>query len=234
MRKTILISVFLLNFVFMAGYCQTILTKKPNTTTKQLDLIKYVDPNIGTAHSRWFFYTPASLPFGMAKPAPSTNSHYGNKNGWEAVGYDERHKSIEGFANVHEFQLGGIVLMPITGKLQTIPGKLENPDLGYRSRFDKESEIAKPGYYKVGLKDYGITVELTAGKRVGHHKYTFPANKRAHIIFDIGNRQGESGAILDAEVKKSDDYTIEGWVKTFPEYVKKVSIRCRNAHIFCC
>jgi predicted alpha-1,2-mannosidase len=194
---------------------------QPNTTTKQLDLIKYVDPNIGTAHSRWFFYTPASLPFGMAKPAPSTNGHYGNKNGWEAVGYDERHESIEGFANVHEFQLGGIVLMPTTGKLQTIPGKLENPDVGYRSRFDKKSEIAEPGYYKVGLKDYDVTAELTAGKRVGHHKYTFPANKKAHIIFDIGNRQGESGAILDAEVKKSDDYTIEGWVKTFPEYVKK-------------
>lgn len=190
-------------------------------TKPLLDLIQYVNPNIGTAHSRWFFYTPASLPFGMAKPGPSTNGHYGNKSGWEAVGYDERHTSIEGFANVHEFQLGGIVLMPTSGELKTTPGKLEKPDSGYRSRFDRESEIAEPGYYKVALKDYGVTAELTATKRVGHHKYTFPAHKKAHIIFDIGNRQGESGAVLDAEIKKTDDYTVEGWVKTFPEYVKK-------------
>ena len=32
-------------------------------------LISDVDPNIGAAHSRWFFYTPAANPFGMAKPA---------------------------------------------------------------------------------------------------------------------------------------------------------------------
>ena len=49
------------------------------------DLIHYVKPNIGTAHSRWFFYTPAALPFGMAKLAPTTNGSYGNPTGWEAV-----------------------------------------------------------------------------------------------------------------------------------------------------
>lgn len=48
--------------------------------------IDYVDPQIGTAHSRWFFYTPAAVPYGMAKLAPSTNGHEGNASGWEAVG----------------------------------------------------------------------------------------------------------------------------------------------------
>ncbi|PKQ63492.1 alpha-mannosidase [Labilibaculum filiforme] len=185
------------------------------------DLVSYVDPNIGTAHSRWFFYTPAALPFGMAKPAPSTNGHYGNKWGWEAVGYDDRHESIEGFANVHEFQLGGIVLMPTTGKLITTPGELENPDLGYRSRFNKETEIAQPGYYKVDLADYEITAELTATQRVAIHQYTYPANKKANLLFDIGNQQGESGKVVNAEVKKVDDFTVEAWVETAPEYVKK-------------
>ncbi|WP_054715718.1 GH92 family glycosyl hydrolase [Marinifilum fragile] len=188
---------------------------------KQINPIDYVNPNIGTAHSRWFFYTPAALPFGMAKPAPTTNGHYGNKWGWEAVGYDDRHESIEGFANVHEFQLGGIVLMPTNGKLFTTPGKFEQPDLGYRSRFLKESEIAKPGYYKVDLADYGIKAELTSTKRVAIHRYTYPANKKANLLFDIGNRQGESGAVVNAEVKRVDDHTVEGWVETAPEYVKK-------------
>ena len=44
-----------------------------------------------------------------AKLAPSTDAHLGNSGGWQAVGYDFRHTSIEGFANFHEFQVGGIV-----------------------------------------------------------------------------------------------------------------------------
>ncbi len=82
----------------------------------------------------------------MAKLGPSTNGSYGNKDGWQAVGHDQRHESIEGFAHFYEFQVGGVVLMPTTGKLMTIPGKLENPDQGYRYRFLHEEEIAKPGY----------------------------------------------------------------------------------------
>ena len=156
-------------------------------------LTQYVDPHIGTAHCRWFHFTPGAVPFGMAKPAPSTNGSYGNASGWEATGYDYRHNSIEGFANLHEFQVGGIVTAPITGSLQTIPGKLENPDEGYRSRFDRKDEYATAGYYSVLLKDYNIKAELTATKRVAFQRYHFPAGQTAHIIFDIGNRQGESG-----------------------------------------
>ncbi|WP_424492422.1 GH92 family glycosyl hydrolase [Salinimicrobium sp. GXAS 041] len=186
------------------------------------DLLGYVDPNIGTAHSRWFFYTPAAVPFGMAKLGPSTNGSYGNENGWEAVGYDGRHTSLEGFANLHEFQIGGFLFAATTGELQTTPGTLENPDLGYRSRFDKEDEVATPGYYKVKLKDYNTTAELTATKRVGFQKYTFPESKEAHIILDIGNQLGESGKVKDASVTYNEEnHTVEGWVITYPEYVKK-------------
>lgn len=185
------------------------------------DLTQYVKPNIGTAHSRWFFYTPASKPFGMAKLAPSTNGHYGNKWGWEAVGYDERHTSIEGFANFHEFQIGGVVFAPTVGQLQTQPGTLENPDGGYRSRFDRKDEFATSGYYSVVLKDYNVKAELTATDRVGFHRYTFPESKESNLIFDIGHRQGESGAVVDAQVTLTDNGRIEGYVTTKPEYVKK-------------
>jgi len=182
---------------------------------------KYVHPNIGTAHCRWFFYTPAAVPFGMAKLGPSTNAHYGNIQGWEAVGYDSRDSSIEGFANFHEFQVGGIVLAPTTGKLQTVPGTLEKPKEGYLSRFDRKDEYATSGYYSVLLKDYNIKAELTATKRVGFQRYTFPESKESHILFDIGNRQGESGAVKDAQVTLTPDGRIEGYVITEPEYVKK-------------
>lgn len=187
----------------------------------QEDYTKLVDPNIGTAHSRWFFYTPAAVPFGMAKPAPATNAHYGNASGWEAVGYDHRHESIEGFPNLHEFQVGGIVFMASTGTLKTIPGKLETPEEGYRSRFDHKDEVAAPGYYSVILKDHGVKAELTSTQRVALHRYTFPAGKESHILFDIGNKQGESGNVKDAKVYITPDGRIEGFVTTLPAYVQK-------------
>src|SRR5436189_5071185 len=103
----------------------------------------FVDPQIGSVHGRWFFYTPASVPVGMAKLAPHTNA-YGSGGSWEPCGYDDRHTSIEGFGHFHEFQIGGLVAMPITGKLQTTPGTLEKPETGYRSTFDKKDEHAEP------------------------------------------------------------------------------------------
>lgn len=155
----------------------------------------------------------------MAKLAPSTDAHLGNPGGWQAVGYDFRHTSIEGFANFHEFQVGGVVFAPTVGELQTVPGELENPDGGYRSRFDKKDEVAAPGYYSVLLKDYGVKAELTAMKRVGFHRYTYPKTEQANLIFDIGNKQGESGEVKDAEVQYFEDGRVEGYVITSPVYV---------------
>lgn len=199
--------------------CMSIIMGCSTSTSSTKALVDYVDPNIGTAHCRWFFYTPAAIPFGMAKLAPSTDAHLGNPGGWQAVGYDFRHTSIEGFANFHEFQVGGVVFAPTVGELQTVPGELENPDGGYRSRFDKKDEVAAPGYYSVLLKDYGVKAELTAMKRVGFHRYTYPKTEQANLIFDIGNKQGESGEVKDAEVQYFEDGRVEGYVITFPVYV---------------
>lgn len=186
------------------------------------NLSQYVEPRIGTAHCRWFHFTPGAMPFGMAKPAPSTNAHLGNNSGWEATGYDYRDTSIEGFPCLHEFQVGGIVLMPTVGELKTVPGAVnDSTGSGYRSRFDHSEEIATAGYYSVNLQDYHIRAELTATPRVAFQRYTFPASEESRILFDIGNRQGESGAVKDASVTLNDDGTVEGWVITLPEYVKK-------------
>ncbi len=188
---------------------------------KPENVSQYVNPNIGSIHSRWFFYTPAAEPFGMAKLGASTNGSYGNASGWEAVGYEDNHNSIDGFPCMHEFQVGGITLMPVTGKFVTNPGKMDDPDNGYRSRFDKSDEIAQPGYYSVLLKDYNIKAELTATARVGFQRYTFPESQESHILLDIGNRWGESGAVKDSYIEMTDNQTIQGYVVTEPEYVKK-------------
>lgn len=193
-------------------------------TTKNTNYVDYVDPNLGADHSRWFFYTPASEPFGMAKLGPSTNGTYGNLQGWEAVGYEDRHASIDGFPCFREFQIGGVSLMPVVGDLITKPGMLEEPENGFRSRFDKSREVAYPGYYSVILDDYNVKAELTASSRVGFQRFTFPKSTESRIILNIGNRQGESGPVKDSYIKQIDDYTIEGYVTTEPEYVKKYQL----------
>ena len=185
------------------------------------DVLDYVNPNLGTVHSRWFVYTPASEPFGLAKLGASTNGTYGNKDGWEAVGYEDGHTSIDGFPCLHEFQVGGVALMPITGEAKTKPGLLENPEEGWRSSFQKTDEVADAGYYSVVLQDYGVRAELTATARVGYQRYTFPASEDSHILLNIGNRQGESGAVRDARIEVIDPQTVQGYVVTEPEYVKK-------------
>ena len=190
-------------------------------TPTQETLSSYVNPLIGSAHCRWFHVAPGSLPFGLAKPGPSTNGSEGNPSGWEATGYDYRHTTIEGFPCLHEFQVGGIVLMATNGKLKTVPGKRDNPEEGYRSAFTHEEEKAMPGYYSVHLKDYGILAEMTATQRVAYQRFTFPANEQSHLLFDIGNQQGESGPSVDSEVIITEDGHIEGWVKTLPHYINK-------------
>ena len=185
------------------------------------DILQFVNPRLGTVHSRWFFFTPAAEPFGMAKLGASTNGTYGNKSGWEAVGYEDGHTSIDGFPCLHEFQVGGIALMPVVGRALTVPGKLEKPADGWRSTFDKSDETARPGYYSVRLKDYNVLAELTATARVGYQRFTFPASNVSHLLFNIGNRQGESGAVRDALIEAVSRNVVQGYVVTEPEYVKK-------------
>lgn len=120
--------------------------------------------------------------------------------------------------------------MPIVGTIKNVPGKLETPDEGYRSRFDKKDEYAAPGYYTVLLKDYQIKVELTATDRVGFQRYTFPQSDSSHVIMDIGNKLGESGSVRDAYIKQVDGQTIEGYVVTEPEYVKNI----RQGQLYLC
>ncbi len=202
------------------------LTACSSTATQGLgdsgeSLVQYVEPRIGTAHCRWFHFAPGALPFGMAKPASSTNGSLGNKSGWEATGYDYRDTSIDGFPCFHEFQVGGIVLMPTVGTLKTVPGAANAKGEGYRSSFSHDDEVATAGYYSVLLKDYDVKAELTATQRVAFQRYTFPESKQSRILFDIGNRQGESGRVIDAEVTVCNQNTVEGWVKTLPEYSNK-------------
>ena len=69
------------------------------------------------------------------------------------------------------------------------------------------------------VKHYGVRAELTATPRVAVYRFTFPAKQSGHLIFDVGNQQGESGPVLDAGVRLVNEQEIEGFVVTHPKYI---------------
>lgn len=96
------------------------------------------------------------------------------------MGFSHTHLSGTGGAD-----LGDILFMPYTGDWKTVPGSKQNPSEGYRSIFKHKDEKASAGYYSVKLSSYGILAELTATKRCGFHKYTFPKSGKSNIIIDL-------------------------------------------------
>ena len=87
----------------------------------------------------------------------------------------------------------------ISNEINVVPGTKENPELGYRSRFSHEKEVAAPGYYSVMLDDYSIKAELTSTKRAGFHRYTFPKSDKAPVIMDLGH---SIGGTMDNDISK--------------------------------
>ncbi len=172
---------------------------------------EHVNPFTGTG----FFghtFPGASVPYAMVHLSPDVNDQ-----GWTyAAGYIYSSGSIMGFSHTHwsgtgMVNGGDILLMPAAGgKLQTEPGPPEDPDQGYRSRFDHRDETAAPGYYSVMLKDYGIKAELTATRRAGFHRYTFPASDNARIILDLGHQLGNNSSQEPSELTIFSDSTIGG------------------------
>lgn len=204
------------------GLIATVLACK---TSKQLDNAKYVNPFIGAStnvgdagvyHGLGKTFPGATTPYGMVQVSPNTIT--GGDNG---SGYSDEHRSIEGFAftqmsGVGWFgDLGNFLVMPTTGAMKTNSGSLENPDAGYRSRYDKKSEQAAAGYYSVFLSDYKVKTEATAAPHSGMLKFIFPAGQQSRIQIDLARRVG--GTSTEQYVKVVDENTIEGWMKCTPE-----------------
>ena len=168
--------------------------------------IDYVNPIIGT-NGMGHTFPGACVPFGIVQLSPETDTIPHNVDGryqgkvYEyCAGYQHRDKTIVGFSHTHlsgtgHSDLGDILIMPTTGKIQTNPGTSDAPEAGYRARFSHDTEKCSPGYYEVKLEDYDILAQLTATQRVGMHRYTFPSGQ-AQFILDLGhgiyNYQGKT------------------------------------------
>jgi predicted alpha-1,2-mannosidase len=174
-----------------------------------------VDPRIGTGGDGHTF-PGATVPFGMVQLSPDTAMpDFKHAYKW-AAGYQYADTSIMGFSHTHfsgsgHSDLGDVLVMPIAGEVKLEPGDPAKPGSGYRSRFSHDSELVQAGYYGVTLSDYGVRAELTAGRRIGWHRYTFPANKPAHVLLDLRpSIYDYPGKVLWANLRVHADGTVTG------------------------
>ena len=182
--------------------------------------VSLVNPLIGSDNCRTFFMTAAARPFGMVKLAPDTQI----LSYW-STGYQNSLNTIYGFSHLHEWKLGGVPVMPVSGTvLMSHAGLAHDSDkpvsdlicplLGpdsWKSPFDPKTQIVMPGYQKVHLDRYDIDVELTATKRVGFHRYTFGRSDQASVLVPLAGFWGE-GRMFQCDVKRTDPSSIEGSV----------------------
>lgn len=176
---------------------------------KELDLVKYVDPFIGSVGEGHIF-PGATLPYGMVKLGPdclplNSNSGY-NKEG-----------NIKGFSHVHVSGTGGppkygnVLVAATTGELNIVD---------YSS--NRSDETASPGYYTVKSPKYNLKSEFTVSHSVGFHQYTSINKGNMNLLFDLGSFLSWGGykedgeldqELVGSEVKIISPTEIEGFTR---------------------
>lgn len=162
-----------------------------------------VDPFIGVDWGGNTFIGSA-IPFGMVKVGPDMATFDGRRSGF---GYSS-HGVILGFSQLHlsgaQGKYGNILVMPVTGPLDI--ADIQSP---------RTEETAKLGYYMAQLSRYNIKAEITSSRRVGFHRFTFPASAQSHLTVNLASALGlgkgpEDQRFLGAEVHVTSNHEAEG------------------------
>lgn len=196
-----------------------LLLSTPLAARAQTSPIESIDPFIGTGVEGHTF-PGAVAPFGMVQLSPDTDTSCIVRDCYaHAAGYRYEDTTIVGFSHTHfsgagHSDLGDILVMPVSGDTVPLePGTIEAP--GYRSRFDHANEIASPGYYAVTLDGPAVRAELTAGTRIGVHRYTFARNSAAHLVVDLrSSLYNYPGKVLWSGLHLHPDGTLTGFRET--------------------
>lgn len=179
-------------------------------TSQPIDYTQYVDPFIGAADNGHTF-PGACRPFGMIQTSPVTGAV-----GWRYCSeYMYADSIIWGFTQTHLngtgcMDLGDILVMPFTGQRHRAWD-------AYRSRFQKQSESATPGYYTVTLDQSNVKAELTATTHTALHRYTYEKADSASILIDlqhgpVWNEKQYHTQVKSCEVNWENDSTLTGHV----------------------
>jgi predicted alpha-1,2-mannosidase len=167
------------------------------------DLTRSVDPFIGVDWGGNTF-VGAAVPFGTVKLGPDMEnfdgkpSSFGYVSGGRILGFSQLH--LSGAAGKY----GNILVTPVTGALDLDDIKSPRTD-----------EVNHPGYYAAKLTRYNVKAKLTSTRRVGFHRYTFPASTDSHFTFNIAHclNKGpgyETQRFLGGKVLRISDHKVEG------------------------
>lgn len=152
----------------------------------QKPLTRYVNPFLGTA-TLWdsidLGYKPtgrswgaevfpgASLPNAMVQVTPVTQ--FGSGSGYQ---YEDTVIFAFFHTSMGHWNLGHVPILPFTGEI-----KANN----YHSGYSHDKESARPGYYQVYLKRYGINAEMTSTLRCAYHKFTFKPKAEKKLLLNL-------------------------------------------------
>lgn len=171
-----------------------------NNKSSNKQSVDYVNPMVGTDfHGHTF--PGALLPFGAVQLSPDTRL-----DGWDGCsGYHYSDSVIYGFSHTHLSgtgcsDYGDVLIMPFEGK-----GSVKNTE--YSASFSHNNETAIPGYYSVLLNN-GIKAELTTGKHVGVHRYTFPNDGKKGFVIDLQHRDKTLSSELKYDGKSLSGYRV--------------------------
>ncbi|SEB04741.1 GH92 family glycosyl hydrolase [Pedobacter hartonius] len=197
--------------------------------------IRYADPFIGTTKSgvltKWGgnggTYPGAVFPSGSIQLSPETRVT-------GARGYDYSDSSIYFFSCIKHYSgfpegsSGRINVFPVRLAADFVPGASSR-------EFSHKEEIARPGYYKVVLKDDHTVVEVTAIKRSGMFRFTFPAGVLPQLfVGDAGklsfpDKRTLHGSTANAVMNFSEDLLEkkqlkDGYLFTFKNTLKGAKV----------
>ena len=180
------------------------------SSPKTIDYTQFVNVKTGSG-GHGHVFVGASVPFGMVQLGPTSIPQV-----WDwCSGYHDSDSTVIGFSHTHLEGTGigdlfDVTLMPVVGDVTFARGDYEGQETGLWSYADRSKEVAVPGYYSVPLTRYDITAELTATKRVGFHRYTFPASTQAGVVIDLENG-GCWDKAYDTGIEVVDSVTVKGW-----------------------
>ncbi len=194
--------------------------------TRQEQLTDLVDPYIGTGgHGHVFL--GANVPFGLVQLGPTQPVR-----GWDwCSGYHYSDSVLVGFSHMH---LSGTGIGDL-GDVTFLPAA--NPSVR-QTLHSHQQERVRPGYYSLRMEREGIMAELTATKRCGMHRYTYPEGSDQYLLINLDKGIGWD-ATTDCWLRQTDATTIVGcrrshgwakdqWIFFAAEFSKPVTVTPLN------
>lgn len=188
-----------------------------------------VQPDLFTGTSGTAHCTPAAMvPFGAVQAGPDT----GILDWKYCSGYQYGDTNLIGFSSTHLSGTGCADL----GDLRLLPFSKGVADAAMTRAMDKSTERATPGCYAVKLADDGVLCEMTASKRAGLFRFTWPKGAERRLLADlqfgivVWGDDGLTNRVLSCETATTGDgfnaaLLVTSWTKRRVFEAARFSVR---------